>query len=453
MQNWMAPGNDSLPAESLKIDDDDEEPIVLEHLRAILVQVWDGGERSTKWKDATIKVLYKNGERCQCNKFRGISLLSHLGKVPIKIITNRLSAFCETNYILPEEQCGFRPGRSTIDMLFVVRRLQELGRGRKIPLYMCFVDLKKAYYSVDRELPWKVLARSVIPEEVIAVIRQFHDGMRARVRMDDGEFSARLWVTQCLRQGCALSPLLSNIFCAAVIEVVAIRFSEDDVILQNLVYLEETGAGARTPLNRVRRAVWGMLYADDAGVVSRSPEGLARMMTVIVEVFGKFGLTVSEKTTETLLMRAKEKQTTTPPPPPPPLIIETAGQRGKPEQNWQMCLKDDLKMFEAEHGSTDSEPCFFEVPETTWMEVAKVDRGVPWHTRVLQGAKRFMASWHKKEEKASRQRALKRNKKPGNNTDTATITGAGGVRQADETARKGRKREEGDRATRNTVQN
>ena len=53
----------------------------------------------------------------------------------------------------------------------------------------------------------------------------------------------------------------------------------------------------------VRRAVWGMLYADDAGIVSRSPAGLARMMTVIVEVFGAFGLTVSEKKTETLLMR------------------------------------------------------------------------------------------------------------------------------------------------------
>ncbi|CAB1102654.1 unnamed protein product [Ectocarpus sp. CCAP 1310/34] len=233
LQNWKAPGNDSLPAELLKIDVDDEKHIVL-----------------------------------------GISLLSHVGKVPIKIITNRLSASCETNNILLEEQCGFRPGRSTMDMLFV-------------------------------------------------------DEMRARMRMDDGEVSAWFMVTQGLRQGCVLSPLLFSIFFAAVIEVVTIRFSEDDIILENLVYLEEeTGAGASTPLDRVRRAVWGMLYADDAGVVLRSAEGLARMMTVIVEVFGKFGLTVSETKTETLLMRAKEKHTTTPPPPPPPpLIIEAAGQR------------------------------------------------------------------------------------------------------------------------------
>ncbi|CAB1112366.1 unnamed protein product [Ectocarpus sp. CCAP 1310/34] len=90
-----------------------------------------------EWKDATIKVLYKKGDRSNCNSYRGISLLSPVGKVPIKIITNRLSAFCEANNILPEEQCGFRLRRSTVDMLSVVRRLQELGRRKKIPLYMC----------------------------------------------------------------------------------------------------------------------------------------------------------------------------------------------------------------------------------------------------------------------------------------------------------------------------
>ena len=68
-----------------------------------------------------------------------------------------------------------------------------------------------------------------------------------------------------------------------------------------------------------------MLYAADAGVMSKSADELARMMTVVVDVFREFGLTVSEKA-ETLNMRVKEKQ----PPPllPPPLIIEAAGQRG-----------------------------------------------------------------------------------------------------------------------------
>ena len=106
------------------------------------------------------------------------------------------------------------------------------------------------------------------------------------------------------------------------------RFSEDDTILKDLVYLEEeTGVGAGTPLERARRAVWGMLYADDAGVVSRSQEGLTRMMTIIVEVFGAFGLIVSERKTETLLMRAPEKQLKKGGSPPPPLVIEATESR------------------------------------------------------------------------------------------------------------------------------
>ena len=78
------------------------------------------------------------------------------------------------------------------------------------------------------------VARAGIPEKMIAVIRRFHDEMRARVRMDDGELSEWFLVAQGLRQGCVLSPLLFNIFFAATVEVIIARFSEDKVILEDL---------------------------------------------------------------------------------------------------------------------------------------------------------------------------------------------------------------------------
>ena len=81
----------------------------------------------------------------------------------------------------------------------------------------------------------EVLARAGVPGEMIAVIRQFYGGMQTRVRMDDGELSDWFEVTQGLRQGCALSPLLFNIFFAAAIEVVRVRFSEDSTISKDLV--------------------------------------------------------------------------------------------------------------------------------------------------------------------------------------------------------------------------
>ena len=110
--------------------------------------------------------------------------MGHAGKVLLKVIAGRLSDYCEREGILPEEQCGFRPHhRSTVDMMFVVRRLQELARKKDTPPFMCFIDLTKAYDSVDRTLLWTVLARG-IPPRMLAVIRPFNDGMRACVRLD-----------------------------------------------------------------------------------------------------------------------------------------------------------------------------------------------------------------------------------------------------------------------------
>ena len=91
-----------------------------------------------------------------------------------------------------------------------------------------------------------------------------------------------------------------------------VGFREDPYIVRDLVYLgeglDENAAGLSTdPLVCVRRAVWGMLYADDAGVVSKSAEGLAKMMTVIVTVFEAAGLTVREKKTETMLLRTPDQ--------------------------------------------------------------------------------------------------------------------------------------------------
>ena len=127
------------------------------------------------------------------------SLVAHAGKILLKIIARRLRVYCERVGVLPEEQSGFRPNRATTDMMFVIRRLQELTRKRRIPLYLCFIGLTKAYDSVDLTLLWKVLARFDVPQNMIAVIRRFHDGMRACVRLDDRVCSGWLAVEQGLR--------------------------------------------------------------------------------------------------------------------------------------------------------------------------------------------------------------------------------------------------------------
>ena len=297
-----AVGPNELPVEILKLGIN-HDPTVLREFHRVIKLVWHQREVPQRWRDAVIKVLPKK-DRTERGNYRGISLVARAGKALLKIVTTRLSAYREARNLLPEEQCGFRPHRSTTDMIFVVRRLQELGRKARVPLSLCFIDLQKAYDSVDRTLLWPVLARYGTPPQIIEVIRQFHDGMRACVRRDDGRCSEWFEVAQELRQGCVLAPLLFNVFFAAIFFVALERFSKDAGILADLIHLREQPlkVGPETALECVRRAIWGMLYADDACIVSRSPRGLGRMMAVFVEIFGIFGLTISESKTETMCM-------------------------------------------------------------------------------------------------------------------------------------------------------
>ena len=100
-----------------------------------------------------------------------------------------------------------------------------------------------------------------------------------------------------------LAPLLFDIFFAAVINLASTRFKADKGITDALVHLrKKRGEGGRGEAT-VRESVlatplWGMLYADDAGVISQSPEQSRKMMGVIVVVCAAFGLTVSEANTE-----------------------------------------------------------------------------------------------------------------------------------------------------------
>lgn len=102
----------------------------------------------------TANVLYKKSDSSNCDNYRGVSPVSNAGRALFKIMASHLSDYRQPHKILTQEHRGFHADRSTIDVLFVVHRLHELGRRREISSDMCLDDLPKAYNAVDRELFW-----------------------------------------------------------------------------------------------------------------------------------------------------------------------------------------------------------------------------------------------------------------------------------------------------------
>ena len=216
--------------------------------------------------------------------YRGIYHVAHAGKVLLKVMAGRLSDYyCERQNIFSEKQSGFRSHHSTFDTLFVLRCLSELAWKKDTPLRMCFVDLT----SIDRTLLWVVLARLGVPPTMLAVIRQFHDGMQACVRLDDKECSQKFDVEQVFRQGCVIVPLTFNVLLTAVLRVAEKRFLADAVIMDNTVQLQQKEKGEKKGISRAGKVggregkegekkkeaqeLWDVLYADDAGIISQSP--------------------------------------------------------------------------------------------------------------------------------------------------------------------------------------
>ena len=97
--------------------------------------------------------------------------MSHAGKVLLTVVARRVGDYFEAKRQLPEEQCRFRLDRSITDMMFVVRRLQAIRWKVRVSLFMCFIDLQKAYDTVDGTLRWQVLTRIGVPPQMTVVIR------------------------------------------------------------------------------------------------------------------------------------------------------------------------------------------------------------------------------------------------------------------------------------------
>ena len=96
-----------------------------------------------------------------------------MGKVFARVLLGRLQKLAERVY--PESQCGFRAGRSTVDMAFSLRQIQKKCREQQMPLYIAFIDLTRAFDLVSREGLFKILIGC--PPKLQSLIESFHSNI------------------------------------------------------------------------------------------------------------------------------------------------------------------------------------------------------------------------------------------------------------------------------------
>ena len=148
-------------------------------------------------------------------------MLSTAGKVLAKILLKRLVNSISEG-ILPESQCGFRANRSTVDMIFAARQLFEKSREQHQSLYVAFIDLSKAFDSVDRELLWKVLQKVGCSKHFIRLVECLHNDMTVRIRIGD-DLSEPFRVSRGVKQGCVLAPVLFNLYVQCITRLLAMK--------------------------------------------------------------------------------------------------------------------------------------------------------------------------------------------------------------------------------------
>jgi hypothetical protein len=192
-------------------------------------------------------------------------------------------------------------------MMLVSRFLTEQANLSGVDMFQIFVDLTKAYDSVDRELMWLILERIGVPAKMRKAITNMHHGMKARVRVE-GKLSDSFEMVHGLRQGCVLAPLLFNIFFAFVVkharESLINKFGENDFGVQ-IQYREgstifDNKKYKRTTEKSKGTNAWIALFADDAAMMTTNEAELQPMMDAFHSAATAFGLTISIKKTEVL---------------------------------------------------------------------------------------------------------------------------------------------------------
>ena len=201
LKSGKAAGFDGITPEVLKADTSTTAKI----LEGVLKKIWEDEAVPEDWKVGIIIKIPKKGDLTQCGNWRGITLLSMVGKVLGRSIIKRLRDDIDRR--LRKEQSGFRRNRGTTEPIFILRNIVEQSLEWNATLYLVFIDYEKAFDSIHRETLWKIMRQYGIPGKYIRLVKMFYDNDRCSV-LTEGGIGEPFSVKSGVKQGCVMSGFL-----------------------------------------------------------------------------------------------------------------------------------------------------------------------------------------------------------------------------------------------------
>ena len=151
LKSGKSPGIDNINAELLK----DSQDMAITKLQSLFNRILEEQKVPSDWKRSLIVKIPKKGDLTLCDNYRGISLLSVPSKIFCRIIIDRIRNGLDDK--LRKEQAAFRKGRGTSEQIFNLRTIIEQCMEWQSPLYVNFIDFKKAFDSIVRTKLWDIL--------------------------------------------------------------------------------------------------------------------------------------------------------------------------------------------------------------------------------------------------------------------------------------------------------
>ena len=233
-----------------------------------------------QWSEGFIIPLHKKGPQDIVDNYRGITLLSSLGKLFTRILNSRLSSWAELYSIYIEAQCGFRAGMGTVDCVYILHALiaHFVNRGEK--LYCGFIDFTKAFDYIVRENLWWKLINSGVTGNMLNIMRSMYNSAKSVVKCN-GHMSEPILCKTGVRQGECLSPFLFSFY----VNDIEKEFREKGLNGIDLDMLK----------------IFLILYADDMVIFANSPEDLQDSFDMLVEYCKRWRLQVNTSKTKIMI--------------------------------------------------------------------------------------------------------------------------------------------------------